>query len=138
MAAKIPMSGIDLSRYEGATEDPATAESLKAAYTNVAYLTKRLEALDLLESFGKNAWLIGNSQLEDVLREVERELVEAREDVEVVNRERKQMQEGGKGELEGGDSAWKDGVRGTIEASVAVQGLAERIRETLREQVRAR
>lgn len=128
------MSGVDLRRYEGASEEPTTAESLRAAYTNASYLSKRLEALELLESFGKNAWLVGNSQLEDILRDVERELVEAKEGVEAVNRERKQAQEGSKGELEGGERAWRDGVRGTIEASVAVRGLEDRIRETLREQ----
>lgn len=81
---------------------------------------------------------MGNSQLEDILRDLERELVEAKEGVEGVNRERKEVQEGGKGQLEGGERAWREGVRATIEAEVAVRGLEDGIRVTLREQVRGR
>ncbi|KAL2051962.1 hypothetical protein ABVK25_007877 [Lepraria finkii] len=100
IASKTPLTGIDLSRYEAtpsldADTDPAQArETLEAAYTNASYLTLRLQALELLEKFGKNAWLIGNSQLEDILRDMEKELVETRGRVEGVNRERKGAQEG--------------------------------------------
>ena len=131
---------MDLTRYEGDSGSaiPAAVKELKAAYTNAAYLTKRLQTLELLEGFGKNAWLVGNSQLEDVLREVERELVGTREEVEGVNRERKGAQEGRKGELEGLEQAWRAGVRGGLDVLVANRGVEERIKEALREGVRGK
>jgi pre-mRNA-splicing factor SPF27 len=125
------MSGIDLSRYE-ASPDTADTSTLKAAYTNSAYLTKRLQALELLDQFGKNAWLVANSQLEDMLREVEKELVETRGSVEGVNRERKGVQEGGRGQLEGGERLWREGVGRVVETEVAVGEVEGRWREGLR------
>lgn len=138
-AAKIPISGTDLSRYEAAStlEPNSTREesqaALRAAYTNSTYLSLRLQALELLEQFGKNAWLVGNAQLEDILREVERELVETRVRTDEVNRERKRAQEGARGQLEGGERRWRDGVGELVEVHVAVGEVEARWRERLRE-----
>lgn len=85
-----------------------------------------MQALELLEEFGKNAWLVGNAQLEDVLRGVERELVEVREKTEEVNRERKGVQEGGRAGLEGGEREWREVVGRVLEVQV---GIAEKERE---------
>ncbi|KAL9129792.1 MAG: hypothetical protein Q9175_007194, partial [Cornicularia normoerica] len=75
VAAKEPLEAIDLDRYEPSTETPIPdASALKAAYTNSSYLTLRLQGLELLERFGKNAWLVANDQLESILRGVEKEL----------------------------------------------------------------
>ena len=74
----------------------------------------------MLDKYGKNAWLLGNSQLEDILRDEERMLVQTREMVEGVNRERKAAQEGRRAELEGGEEAWREGVRGRVEVEVAL------------------
>ena len=63
---------------------------------------------------------------------LERELVGVREEVEAVNRTRKEGQERGRGELEGGEGAWREGVRGVVEVGVAVRGVEEGIREALR------
>ena len=54
-----------------------------------SYLSGRLTNLSLLEEFGKNAWLISNSQLEDILRDLEKELLEQKEAVENINKSRK-------------------------------------------------
>lgn len=135
MAAKKPLKAIDLSRYEAHTgTDTASpnASDLKAAYVNSSYLSLRLQALELLEQFGKNAWLVANEQLEGILRGVEKELVEVREAAVGVNRERKGVQEGRRGELEGGERGWRDGVGGLVEVQVAIGEVERRWRERLR------
>lgn len=88
--------------------------------------------MELLEQFGKNAWLVANGQLEDILRGVEKELVETREAMTEVNRERKRKQEGRRGELEGGERAWREGVGGLVEVQVATRDVERRWRERLR------
>lgn len=133
VAASEPLKAIDLHRYEaGAETSNADASALNAAYTNSSYLTLRLQALELLEQFGKNAWLIANDQLESTLREVEKELVETREATMELNRERKRVQEGRRGELEGGERAWREGVGGLVEVQVATGEVESRWRERLR------
>lgn len=76
---------------------------------------------------------MGNSQLEDLLRGVEKELVEAREAVEGVNRERKGAQEGRRGEMEGLERGWRKGVGRVVEVEVEVGRVEERRRGVLRE-----
>ncbi|MCJ1273869.1 hypothetical protein MMC21_001662 [Puttea exsequens] len=138
------LTAIDLSRYEAppllspSIPAPSALQALKAAYTNSAYLTKRLQALELLEQYGKNAWLVGNAQLEDVLRGVEREVVECRGRVEEVNRERRGAQEGGKGRLEGGERVWREEVGRALEAEVAAGEVEAEWRRVLREGGRGR
>lgn len=133
VAAKEPLKAIDLDRYEANTEaSTPDASALKAAYTNSSYLTLRLQALGLLEQFGKNAWLMANDQLECILREVEKELVETRDATTEVNRERKRAQEGKREELEGGERAWRQGVGGLVEVQVATGEVEGRWREELR------
>ncbi|KAL8884171.1 MAG: hypothetical protein Q9192_006911, partial [Flavoplaca navasiana] len=112
IAAKEPLTGIDLSRYELDSPDlssspPSTSTQdiqqnrLQEAYTSSTYLHSRAQHLALLDRYGKNAWLVGNSQLEDLLRRTEKELAGTREEVERVNAGRKRVQEGAKGEMEG-------------------------------------
>lgn len=133
VAANEPLKAIDLRRYEANTTSlTPDASALKAAYVNSSYLTLRLQALELLEQFGKNAWLVANDQLESLLKEVEKELVETREATTEVNRERKRAQEGRRGELEGGERVWRAGVGGLVEVQVATVDVERRWRERLR------
>jgi len=67
-------SGIDLTRYE-ALDAPETGsdvsnwrETLQKAYASAEYLRGRETNLALLETYGKNAWLVGNNQLEALLK----------------------------------------------------------------------
>ena len=76
--------------------------------------------MELLDQFGKNAWLVGNSQLEDVLRGVEKDLVETRKRIEALNRERKGMQEAERPELEGGEREWREGVGRVMEVEMGI------------------
>ncbi|EEH17304.1 hypothetical protein PABG_07465 [Paracoccidioides brasiliensis Pb03] len=150
--ANLPLSGgIDLSRYEApdAPEDtlasgkaPAEAlnnwkQTLQRAYTASSHLSIRQVNLSLLDAHGKNAWLIGNSQLEDILRRIEKELQETKEATEAVHKERKLRQESAKGELVGLEDAWKRGVGGIIDVELAAERLRRDILETRRHQSKA-
>lgn len=136
MAAGTTMiGGIDLSRYEapdmpeGNVDSEIWHSALRTAYTSSSYLSGRLVNLSLLEEFGKNAWLISNSQLEDILRDLEKELAEQKENTENVNKARKAMQERSRGELVGLEETWKRGVGKVIEVQLATDGIKREIVE---------
>ncbi|KAI9934203.1 hypothetical protein ASPWEDRAFT_170171 [Aspergillus wentii DTO 134E9] len=143
-AAGQPLTGgIDLSRYEapeapsrGADSNPNLDEwrqTLQKAYTASSHLSMRHENLALLEENGKNAWLIGNSQLEDILRNLEKELAETKEAAETVNKERKIAQEARQGELAGLEETWKRGVGAILDVELAAEGLRMQILEQRRQ-----
>jgi pre-mRNA-splicing factor SPF27 len=146
IASKTPLTAIDLTRYE-ALEPPATTphsdeqdpETLHAwraalakAYTSHSYLTARHSNLVLLEQFGKNAWLVGNSQLEDLLRDLERELAERRTEIDLLAVQRRDAQEAVGGEVKGLEEAWKRGVGRVLETEVAAEGVRREVLERRR------
>lgn len=138
--------GIDLTRYE-APEPPTRADgeapnldewrqTLQKAYVSSSHLTKRHQNLALLEENGKNAWLIGNAQLEDILRDVERELADTKEAVEEVNKQRKQAQDARQGELVGLEETWRRGVRSVLDVELASETIRMQILEHRRQVAR--
>ena len=143
-AASTPVTGgIDTSRYE-ALEAPSTDlfkedldtewhSTLLKAYTSSTHLSTRLTNLALLEEFGKNAWLVGNSQLEDILRDLERELSKTKEETDSVNKSRKAGQEAVKGELDILEEGWRRGIGRVVEAEVAAEELRREILKKRRE-----
>ncbi|PYH41509.1 pre-mRNA-splicing factor SPF27 family protein [Aspergillus saccharolyticus JOP 1030-1] len=143
-AAGLPLTGgIDLSRYE-APEPPARApdgspnlgewrRTLQRAYTASSHLSMRHDNLALLEENGKNAWLIGNSQLEEILRGLEKELAETKAAAETVNKERKLAQEAQKAELDGLEETWKRGVGAILDVELAAEGLRMQILQQRRQ-----
>jgi pre-mRNA-splicing factor SPF27 len=141
VAAGRPITGgIDLSRYEQ-PETPsdendveAWKHSLRMAYTSSTYLAGRKSNLTLLEELGKNAWLIGNSQLEAMLHQLERELDELKAATESVNQARKAGQESSRGEMVGLEETWKRGIGRILEAEVAIEETRLQILEKRRQQ----
>lgn len=147
-ATGLPMTGgIDLSRYEN-PELPDTANdtksgasdkwnaTLRQAYIASTHVSTRVENLSLLEQHGKNAWLVSNAQLEEILRGLEKELAEVKEATEAVNKARKLAQEGSKGEMIGLEDAWKQGVRRIIEVELAAEDLRQQILDARRQNSR--
>ncbi|KAH7130269.1 Pre-mRNA-splicing factor SPF27 [Dendryphion nanum] len=141
------LSAIDLKRYQDPDAPPNTdptsdedrpeilakwEKALKAAYVNSEYLNGRITELGLLEKFGKNAWLIGNSQLEDILKNIEAELAVVRKQQEEVEILRRSQQEVVQGEIVTLEKAWKEGIGRVIEAEVAAEGLKQQILEKRR------
>ncbi|KAK7965273.1 pre-mRNA-splicing factor SPF27 [Apiospora saccharicola] len=137
LAAKQPLSAIDLTRYEVDEDDLAAAGSnpqeleaaLSRAYTAQAYLTARHAHLGLLDRYGKNAWLVGNWQAEAELAGLERDLAAVKRDIELVNHGRRQMQTEVGEELRGLDATWRRGVGRVLETEVAVDRLRQEIEQ---------
>lgn len=131
-------AGIDMSRYE-AQDAPATNDmeqwraTLQQAYASSEYLESRQVNLSLLETYGKNAWLISNDQLEAILRDAEREVSQRKIELEDIDRSRRDGQNARKGELEALEQQWKIGVGQMIEVEVA----AERLRLEILDKKRA-
>lgn len=130
--------GIDLSRYE-ALDAPAKGDlegwktALQQAYASAEYLHGREMNLGLLETYGKNAWLIGNSQLEDILKRLEKEIEAMKLEQEAVEQARRAAQSNAAGEMQNLDAGWRKGVGRMIEAQAA----AERLRLEILERKRA-
>ncbi|KAL4871763.1 hypothetical protein BDV12DRAFT_19675 [Aspergillus spectabilis] len=143
-AAGLPLTGgIDLTRYEAPeppTRSPDSApnldewhQTLRKAYTASSHLFSRHENLSLLEESGKHAWLIGNSQLENILRALEKELAETKEAAEDVNKQRKIAQESSQGELTGLEESWRRGVGAILDVELAAEDLRMQILEQRRQ-----
>ena len=127
--------GIDLARYEE-PEEPANKSdinlwrsTLGEAYASMSYLSARLGNLNLLEEFGKNVWLISNSQLEDILKSLEEELSSQKNEIENVNKARKVAQERSKPELSGLEEMWRLGIGKIIEIEVATDGVKREMQD---------
>ncbi|KAI0844676.1 Pre-mRNA-splicing factor SPF27 [Daldinia vernicosa] len=139
IASKQPLRAIDLTRYEASDIDPSTSSDpshleaeLSRAYTAATYLSGRHTHLQLLDNFGKNAWLVGNWQLEAELRDLERELDATKKEIDVVNIQRKRVQDEVGGELKGLDEAWRRGVGKVLETEIATEGLRQQVLERQR------
>lgn len=120
--------GIDLSRYE-AQDAPPTNDTekwratLQQAYASSEYLESRQVNLSLLETYGKNAWLISNDQLEAILRAAERDVSQRKIELEDIDKARREAQAARRGELEALEQQWKIGVGQMIEVEVAAEKL---------------
>ena len=132
-AGEIRQQGIDVSRYEAPDEpssekDEATMrQALRTAYISSTFLSDRYTNLHLLDEFGRNAWLIGNSQMEEILQGLERELAGLKSETEDVNKARKAIQLDFKGELMTLQENWKRGLGSVLEIQVATDQLRRQI-----------
>lgn len=129
--------GIGLSRYE-ALDAPAKGDleawksTLQKAYASSEYLRGREINLSLLETYGKNAWLIGNSQLEEILKSLEQEVEASKVEFEAVEQARKAAQDNVLGEMRSLEDTWRKGVGRMIETQAAAEDLKQQILERKR------
>ncbi|KAI1350906.1 Pre-mRNA-splicing factor SPF27 [Xylaria sp. FL0043] len=140
ISKKEPLKAIDLSRYE-AQDSPATSSStspadlippLSRAYATHTYLEGRQTHLRLLDAYGKNAWLVGNWQAEADLAALERELAATRKEIDVVNIQRRRLQDEVGEELRGLEETWKKGVGRVLETEIATEALRQQVLEKQR------
>ena len=128
-----PGSGIDLTRYEAEALDAADARAaLAAAYSTASHLGGRAANLALLEAYGRNAWLVGNAALEDVLRGLERDVEARRMELERWGEARRAGGAAAKGQLEGLEREWRRAVGGSVDVKVAVEELRVGVLEAKR------
>ncbi|KAI1121925.1 Pre-mRNA-splicing factor SPF27 [Nemania abortiva] len=139
ISKKEPLKAIDLSRYEIQDTPPPSLTSpssllppLSLAYTTHTYLQGRQTNLSLLDAYGKNAWLVANWQSEAVLAALERDLAAAKREVDVVNIQRRRLQDEVGEELRGLEETWKRGVGRVIETEIATEALRHQVLERQR------
>lgn len=99
----------------------------------MSYLGGRRQNLALLDSYGRNAWLVGNWHLEAELRALEAEVAAARREVDLVTVQRQRLQGGAAAEVQGLDEAWRRGVARVLETEVAAEGLRREVLGVQRE-----
>ncbi len=135
------LAALDLERYSSldAPEAAATAtkEELEQALARAAaaqtYVAGRRAHLALLDSWGKNAWLVGNWQVEAELKAIERELAETKKLIDLVTIQRKSAQEAVGPEIQGLEETWRKGVGRVLETEAAVEGLRREVLEARRQ-----
>ncbi|KAI9813179.1 MAG: hypothetical protein M1826_002542 [Phylliscum demangeonii] len=140
------VGGIDTSRYEALDPPPtrpphdpgqcpapppptdAYRTLIRQGAITAGHLESRVAHLALLDRFGKNAWLVANMQLEQVLARAEQELLATQAATEDVLRARKRAQvEHGQAECEALQLAWRTGVGRVLETEAAAEGLRSEI-----------
>jgi pre-mRNA-splicing factor SPF27 len=142
------LAAIDTSRYEPpdapSNTTPRSDEerpellaqwntALRQAYTQSEYVNSRTTELGLLEKFGKNAWLVGNWQLEEILKEIESELKDVRRQGDEVEAARRAQQESVAGEIRMLEASWAEGTRRLAQTEVAAEGLKMEILDRKRQ-----
>lgn len=131
---KQPLSSIDTKRYEALDssdptemQDSSSVQSLRdklqQAYTSASYLTQRQTNLALLDKYGKNGWLVGNSQLEDLLRGLEKDLAREKGAIDSIVVERTTSQKNIEGELDSLDRTWKQSIGRILETEAAAEAI---------------
>ncbi|KAI0546000.1 Pre-mRNA-splicing factor SPF27 [Xylaria curta] len=147
IAANEPISGIDTTRYEIQDPPPSPSSSpnspfpptssltgpLSRAYTTHTYLQSRQTHLHLLDTYGKNAWLVSNWQTESQLAALEADLSATKREIDIVNISRRRMQDEVGEEMRGLEETWKKGVGRVLETEVATEELRRRILEKKRD-----
>ncbi|KAL7784675.1 Pre-mRNA-splicing factor SPF27 [Trichoderma afarasin] len=157
IASSAPSKPLDLSRYEAQELPPpltkkstrskkssaaasaveASRQPLSNAFISSSYLSSRAQNLSLLDSHGRNAWLLSNYHLEAELRSLERDLAATKRDMDLLNAARASRQNEVKGEMQGLEQNWREGVGRVLETEIAVQELREQIRQELRSRAAA-
>jgi pre-mRNA-splicing factor SPF27 len=145
-ASKTRITGIDLTRYE-ALDPPSTSPdsdekspetldlwraTLASAYTSREYLAGRTKKLEELNGNGKEEWLAGNEELVAVLKGLEEELAQKKEEIDLVVVARRNAQEAVAGELTLLEDGWKKGVGRVLETEVAAEGVRGQILDARR------
>lgn len=103
----------------------------------------RMENTNILSSYGPNAWLVRNYQLNSQLTELQSTLSNLKDKVTEVNRQRRVYQEDKGKHLTRLESRWSDLVSGGMQLEMAVKVMEGELRglrrkeDELREEVRA-
>ncbi|KAK3945974.1 Pre-mRNA-splicing factor SPF27 [Diplogelasinospora grovesii] len=130
------LSAIDFSRYEVDDSDDVSSLSkdelalrLSRTYTSKSYISSRRAHLALLDSYGKNAWLVGNWHLEGELKALEKELADTKREIDLVTLQRTTAQEEAGPEIQGLEDTWKRGVGRVLETEAAAEQLRREVIE---------
>ncbi|RXK35604.1 pre-mRNA-splicing factor SPF27 [Tremella mesenterica] len=134
-----PIRGIDVSKYAPPQANPNESldelkEIEKRGWIGEGHMALRNENVQILSTYGPNAWLVRNYQLSTQLTELQAAVTEMKERVTELNRARRVFQEDTGQHLSRLEGRWQDLVGATVQLEMAcgamegeVEGL--RIRE---------
>lgn len=130
------LSALDLSRYELSPDqepdDASLPSHLGRARAAHAYISSRRVHLALLDAYGRNAWLVGNWQLEGMVKAAEGELAASRRALDVAAVRRRAGQEAVAGEVVALEDTWRKGVARVLETEAAAEVLRRHVLEARR------
>jgi pre-mRNA-splicing factor SPF27 len=86
----------------------------------------------LLETYGKNAWLVANWDAEAELKSLEEELKVVKGEAEALAQARAERQAGAAAEMSVLEESWKKGIRGVVEVQIASEQLRGEVLEARR------
>ncbi|ODN95715.1 pre-mRNA-splicing factor SPF27 [Cryptococcus wingfieldii CBS 7118] len=123
-----PLQGIDVTKYQPPTvREGATVEELKEAEeqgrTGEGHMGLRVENTSILSTYGPNAWLVRNYQLNAQLSELQGTLSGLKEQVTETNRTRRVFQEDAGLHLERLEGRWSDLVSSTTQLEMACNAM---------------
>jgi len=133
-----PLSALDSSRYQlpGPLGDGPTEDDWKAAVQNakaqLQHQKSRETNISLLQTYGANAWKIHNYLLESQATRLEKAVEEVKEEVTVVNRDRKNFQSHVGKQLTALETRWTELISTVLQielANIALEGEVEQLRQ---------
>ncbi|KAJ2847312.1 hypothetical protein IWW36_003917 [Coemansia brasiliensis] len=135
------LPAFDIDRYNklAGPENEHDEEAWKQAANNAASQLEhqeiRIENLELLQSFGANAWKLSNYQKEQILQSIEAATKRYHEEGAHINKARKYEQTEAAITLQSLEEQWSEGVRRCIEIQVASSQLQQEIRDLEQQQL---
>ncbi|RSH95322.1 hypothetical protein EHS25_000409 [Saitozyma podzolica] len=128
-----PIRGIDPSKYAPPNVDEAAdIEELKEAERRgrigEAHMAVRLDNINLQSTYGPNAWLVRNYQLNSQLTELQATLTGLKDEVTEVNRSRRVYQEEAGSHLSKLETRWQRLVGSTVQLEMACMAMEGEVR----------
>ncbi|WVQ75458.1 hypothetical protein IAR50_005083 [Cryptococcus sp. DSM 104548] len=123
-----PLQGIDVTKYQPPNVgESATVEELQQAEkrgrTGEGHMGLRVENTSILSTYGPNAWLVRNYQLNAQLKELQGTLSVLKEQVTETNRTRRVFQEDAGLHLKRLEGRWSDLVSSTTQLEMACNAM---------------
>ncbi|WOO83504.1 Pre-mRNA-splicing factor SPF27 [Vanrija pseudolonga] len=128
-----PIRGIDTSKYnppsvpEGASVEELI-EAERRGRIGEGHMAVRNDNVGVLQSYGPNAWLVRNYQLNSQSKELQETLTQLKEQVTEVNRARRVFQEDAGEHLGRLENRWQDLVGSTVQLEMACKAMEGEVR----------
>ena len=103
-------------------------QQLPCRWRCISLTPDRQENVSLLASYGPNAWLVRNYQLNAELTELQSALTAMKERVTEVNRSRRVFQEDAGQHLSRLEGRWQDLIGGTVQLEMACMAMEGEVR----------
>eukprot|EP01120_Amphizonella_sp_Union-15-10_P016568 TRINITY_DN8806_c0_g1_i1.p1 TRINITY_DN8806_c0_g1~~TRINITY_DN8806_c0_g1_i1.p1 ORF type:complete len:216 (+),score=48.88 TRINITY_DN8806_c0_g1_i1:102-749(+) len=132
----LPMDKYNLNPPQDENDLKAWEKSLDMAKISVEHHLNRVENMELLKTYGANAWIAYNQQLERIQQKLQVKLDSVKNEIEELNRLRKREQEEAGQKIKHLEDRWNEMVRGNLRIDGACLKLKSEI-EDLKDKKRA-